>query len=334
MRTSRTLLALVAGALSSASVYAGPPPPPGKSPPISAQTELELVRVERIDNTTLTAGAVLPLNVVIANRGTVNATVAAGVATTDTNQGVLRSGSTILAAGQEKKLRVNVPITPRGVRREQLSLHVVIADPKKPASGNALQQLFKDSNLGNNSKNVAYPVRVDLYDVSVVWKQLVVTNDCNPGDATGNWKLSFEIGNLNATDAVSGTGRYNLRQSYLPRPGSTFHWPGSGYRTVSTGQTIALHEKLSRMTSVPKQRHLAIDVNAHRETPPFSYQSGIVGWIAKTLPPATWNFGTTWRGSPVDVGTSGSSSSRPHDQCGHSPYIVELQITTAPTLVI
>jgi hypothetical protein len=333
MRASQASL-VVGGLLSWGSAFAGPPAPPGKKPPVPTQTELELVRVERVDNKTLSAGSVLPLNVVIANRGTVATTVAAGVSTQDAGQGVVRSGSTSIAAGSTKTIRVNLPITPRAVRQEHLAIQAFVADPKKPATGNLLDQLFRDTNLQNNTKSATYAVRVDLYDVRVVWRKLEVKNDCEPGPAIGKWKMSFEVGNLEAADAGSGP-RYNLRGSYLPRPGSTFHWPSGEHRAVSTGQTIALREELIKMTSVPKGRHLAFHVAGYRATPPFSYQTDWVGSIVTTLAPSAWNFGTMLRKSPVKfVKPPGSTANGPHDQCGDSPYFVELQITTSPTVVI
>lgn len=334
MRTSRALL-VAAGLLSSGSVFAGPPAPPGKKPAVPTQTELELVRVERVDQKTLSAGSIVPLNVVIANRGTVAATVAAGVSTQDAKQGVVRSGSTSIAAGTTKTIRVNLPITPRAVRHEQLAIQAFVADPKKPATGNLLDQLFRDTNLTNNTKNATYAVRVDLYDVRVVWRKLEVKNDCEPGPGIGKWKMSFTLGNLDAADAAPGSARYHMRQSFQPHPAATFQWPKSGHQTVSTGQTLTLHDDLAHMTSVPKGRHLAFEVSAYRETPPFSYQSYSVGWIVTTLPPSSWNFGTTLRKSPVKVVKQpGSSGMLPHDQCGDSPYVIELQITTSPTVVI
>jgi hypothetical protein len=334
MRWARTFV-VVGGVLATGSAFAGPPAGPGKKPATPAQTELELVRVERVNNDTLSAGSVVPLNVIIANRGTVAATVAAGISTQDAGQGVVRSGSTSIAAGGTKTIQVKLPITPRAVRQEKLAIQAFVADPKKPATGNLLDQLFRDTHLANNSKGATYAVRVELYDVRVVWRKLEIKNDCEPGDAIGKWKMSFEVGNLTAADA-SGTGsRYHMRGSYLPRPGSTFHWPKGDYRTVSTGQTIALHEELIKMTSVPKSRHLAFDVAAHRHTPPFSYQTSWVGSAATTLAPSAWNFGGTLRRSPVKfVKPPGSTHNGPHGPCGDSPYVVELQITTSPTVVI
>lgn len=334
MRASRALLVL-GGLLSSGSVLAGPPPPPGKKPAATTQTEVELVRVDRVDEKTLSAGSVVPLDVVIANRGTVATTVSAGLSTQDTSQGVVRSGSASIAAGGTKTIRVNLPITARAVRQEKLAIQAFVADPKKPATGNLLDQLFRDTNLANNTKNATYPVRVDLYDVRVVWRKLEVKNDCESGPANGKWKMSFEVGNLAASDAGAGGALYNMRGSYLPRPNSTFHWPKGEHRTVSTGQTIALHEELIKMTSVPKGRHLAFWVSGYRATPAFSYETDWVGSILTTLAPSAWNFGTTLRKSPVKfVKPPGSTANGPHGPCGDSPYVVELQITTSPTVVI
>jgi hypothetical protein len=335
MRVSRVLLSISAGLVSSASVLAAPPPPPGKTPAVPKETELELVRVDRVDNQTLHAGSVVPLDVVIANRGTVAATVAAGVSTTDAKQGVVRSASTSIAAGASKTIRVKLPITQRAVQKEKLTIQAFVADPKTPATGNQLQQLFRDKNLANNSKSATYAVRVDLYDVRIVWRELLVKNDCSPGAGTTKWKMGFELGNLAASESDPKGTKYDLRQSFLPRPAASFHWPkGGGYRTVSTGDKVSLHEELVKMTSVPKGRYLAVRVSAHWETQAFSYNSPIVGWVHTTIAPSTWNFGNTLRKSPEKVERSGASSSFPHDGCGDSPYEVELQITTTPTVVI
>jgi hypothetical protein len=317
-------------ALSTAWLVAGN----AQAEPGALTRELELVRVERVNTATLTAGSVLPLRVVIANRGSLSATVAAAVSTQDGKQGVVRSASASIAAGATKTFSVNVPITPRAVRREQFKAHVIIADPSKPATANILEQLFRDGNVADNAKDVIYPVRVDLYDVSITLKKIVVNNDCNPG-GNAKWKFGFTTGHLDAADAGASNTPYWQRASFLPRPSSTLYWPTSGYKEVSTGQSFTLLQTLNRFGSVPKRRYLAIHASGYLEVPPFEYMSNKVGWINITLPPDAWNFGTIFRKMPEQIDKTGLNSSQlPHDKCGDHPYLLEFQITTAPTVVI
>ena len=325
------------GALLAASASGAQAAPPKKKPPqmkpavSSGPAELALLSVTRLGSAAIYPGNPITVRLLVRNNGLKSARVATVLAPMYPGASPRRSAPVWVRARTTAQIDMRFPVEPRMVKGEQFRGIFLLADPRKPAHLNVLQQRWRDTNQRDNSKMLNLPVTVPYYDVTATLTEVFVYNDCNPGKRKSNWRAFLSVGTLPA--AYNPTTDFRTA-SHQPgyRPGAQAMWPGpaaGNYALVTTAGRYPSRVKM-RMRRVPKNLHIAYQFHAQVNNGPAYDARGPVGATFGTTPPSVWR----------NNGTTKMHALKLHDtrntlgNCQPQPFTIKVRYTAIPTSML
>ncbi|HVJ89275.1 MAG TPA: hypothetical protein VM580_05685 [Labilithrix sp.] len=289
--------------------------------------ELRIASAGLVGTQRLTPGGTASIRVEIENTGSTSAQVTAAFAPKRAQ--VIRGNLVTIAPRSRAAVTLNVPIDVRSVVRERFPAYLFIADPATAETGNALAQLWRDGDLGDNQTTLDLEVPVTNYDVTITMSQINVENDCNPGPGKSNWGGSFRAGSVAAAEAPRFND-YSILPSFRSANGHPWFGASSDTRVaVSSGDRVQTN-LVTKLLSVDKTRHLAILTRGHIHNGILPDQKGELPRVVTTIPPQDWNAGGTRQYTANFVQGPFLLS---HKNCGPNTYSITLVIQTTPTLL-